>query len=1536
MRLPARLSTPAVFVVLVGVALWTALLNKTADDRSGNVLLGQACIAEGQACNGVNGQLSFLLAGVDQCCPGLRCINGICQQQGSICGNGVLDVGEQCDPVLPGSDCCTLQCTFKTAGTICRAGAGICDIGESCTGGDAECPMDGFEPANVTCRASTAACDPAEKCTGNGVDCPIDTNNCAASSAHASSRPTSSVGASSASAGASSAASAGGSSQAQSSSRPSSAGASSVAASSTPSSAAASAGSSQATADLELRLTCACAASGYPFLCSYKVVNNGPSPATNVHLMLDMTGDLVTSNFAALQMIGPGVLIQVGDSTPAHVVWDFFSGPLSTGVSNAALNLQYLDYAPGASGNNPTTMTWTITQSSPQDPNPSNNTIVVTVPPRSTCASSASSQNAGSQQSSPRSSSRPSSAATSGGASSAVCSACAGICAAQSANITARCTDITTPSTVTMGQQFNASMTFKNTGQTTWTPQNTFIAGSGLSPNIPIPSTVPPGQSFTWQQTVTAAADPVTLIYVVGQNGQDHATITSCQQAVTVESSPTTGANVAQCMGVVDSPLSAVTGQPTTIHVRMRNAGTATWTPGSYVLTAGGPGIVGGAVVGQLQQPVAPGEIANMDATFTPGPNTPGNNNYIVLTMMQGSSNFFDYCVYWFEPGEAASASSMNCASCQQQYCAASSAGSQGSAASSCTNPVTSILSMPGLQSIIVYEQSSGPAPVPAQSYTFPVNDARLRQDIAQGPGTYDFSTGAEHYDVFISNAQGVLDPNGAYVTIESNRPGNNANQDTGNNIDAVRLRFGNANVHANAVAKVTLGTGLSGAYQTNQGYATRALGAPDAAGLAGVTFLGDGQSAIVLGFPPFCPGGGSSAGSQGSAASQVCLPDEMRVNITQTQGGIPSTTTVAGTTFDDDEPFPLVANGTHIVDPAPSPITSLSGRRGQGYVEFFARSWGTPRGVGGTITLTGDADFIGKSDTAQTQALVAADMDMDSANVGAPPDFIKITGPKTAEFYMYYNWPGDAFTVFYGCPGTNMSSSAGSQGSGGSGGSRGSSVSSGASSSQIVICGNGRREGYEQCDDGNTQNGDCCNRLCTIENGCSCTSGGGTIGATQPSGGSWFTRLFANLWASLFGVPSSLIGQTTPPTPTCVTGIPTCGANWVVSCPSPWQATVDGPPICNWEGKVFCVVGQTNYNAICTPGTASHFNPDPNYVPGGTCPANTYCDTIVQNNQCIFRHDPCPAGTRRFCPDNIGKCSPPGQACRGDCCICQSTASGGGSSARGGGSSAAARGNGDICTPVCGDGIVKAPEECDDGDTVNGDGCADDCTEEAGWTCDDGTATGRNGIGSCQCPKGQYWSPDQTGSSGQCITGTKSCNAVSTVIVPVCGCNGKTYQNECYAIADGVKIFTVGACAAGNNSSTTGGQLLGGAPVCGDGRCEGNEQIPMGVNSYMNCCEDCFPSFVPGPVCGDGICESERGEVMYPGRELCPAVPPYFYVCPRDCCPPFVPPPGPPPTCGNGICETDRGEIGVPGAPPVCPLPPAPYTCGPDCGFGQ
>lgn len=95
----------------------------------------------------------------------------------AVCGDGVIDGGEQCD--LGGANgaatsCCTTLCEYRAVGLTCRASAGDCDLIETCDGASATCPADTFEPANFVCRPAAGGCDVAETCSGSGPVCPGD------------------------------------------------------------------------------------------------------------------------------------------------------------------------------------------------------------------------------------------------------------------------------------------------------------------------------------------------------------------------------------------------------------------------------------------------------------------------------------------------------------------------------------------------------------------------------------------------------------------------------------------------------------------------------------------------------------------------------------------------------------------------------------------------------------------------------------------------------------------------------------------------------------------------------------------------------------------------------------------------------------------------------------------------------------------------------------------------------------------------------------------------------------------------------------------------------------------------------------------------------------------------------------------------------------------------------------------------------------------------------------------------------------------
>ncbi|MBN8612369.1 MAG: hypothetical protein J0L92_17370 [Deltaproteobacteria bacterium] len=132
---------------------------------------------------------------------------------GPVCGNGMIESGEQCD----GGACCNpTTCQFQASSVVCRAQANECDVAELCTGTSAACPatdaavapgtacgdsgfggggpvtascdapdtcagtvgatavcVDNFQPPSVVCRVAVSDCDAAEFCTGTGPTCPV-------------------------------------------------------------------------------------------------------------------------------------------------------------------------------------------------------------------------------------------------------------------------------------------------------------------------------------------------------------------------------------------------------------------------------------------------------------------------------------------------------------------------------------------------------------------------------------------------------------------------------------------------------------------------------------------------------------------------------------------------------------------------------------------------------------------------------------------------------------------------------------------------------------------------------------------------------------------------------------------------------------------------------------------------------------------------------------------------------------------------------------------------------------------------------------------------------------------------------------------------------------------------------------------------------------------------------------------------------------------------------------------------------------------
>jgi cysteine-rich repeat protein len=183
-------------------------------------------------------------------------------------------------------------------------------------------------------------------------------------------------------------------------------------------------------------------------------------------------------------------------------------------------------------------------------------------------------------------------------------------------------------------------------------------------------------------------------------------------------------------------------------------------------------------------------------------------------------------------------------------------------------------------------------------------------------------------------------------------------------------------------------------------------------------------------------------------------------------------------------------------------------------------------------------------------------------------------------------------------------------------------------------------------------------------------------------------------------------------------------------------------------------------------------------------------------------------------------------------------------------------------CPPLrierCGDGVVTTGEVCDDGNLESGDGCSGDCkVVEAGFRCPvpgkrcvpicgDGAV-----IGGETCDDGNTLDGD--GCSSRCRLEPDHA---------VCGDGITTPDEECDC-GDG-SVPAPDGCSGSNDDAAYGGcttSCTWGA-FCGDGAVNGPEQCDLGpYNGAVDGRDGCTRGCTKPPYCGDGIVEPDRGE---------------------------------------------------------------------------
>ncbi|MBU1221228.1 DUF4215 domain-containing protein [Myxococcota bacterium] len=199
--------------------------------------------------------------------------------------------------------------------------------------------------------------------------------------------------------------------------------------------------------------------------------------------------------------------------------------------------------------------------------------------------------------------------------------------------------------------------------------------------------------------------------------------------------------------------------------------------------------------------------------------------------------------------------------------------------------------------------------------------------------------------------------------------------------------------------------------------------------------------------------------------------------------------------------------------------------------------------------------------------------------------------------------------------------------------------------------------------------------------------------------------------------------------------------------------------------------------------------------------------------------------------------------------------------------------------TELCGNGTVDVGEQCDDGNTMNHDGCDSSCRWEPmcgngridiGEECDDGNFANGDGCNiSCEV---------ETGCGNGILEVGEQCDDDN--LNDGDGCSSNCIVEGTITCGNGILEYTEG-CDDGNTVDGDGcSSTCMKENGCGDGNLVAPEQCDDGnAISGDGCSYDCLVEF----ICGNGQCNPEQGE----NCELCP----------QDCCD----------DCGNGIL--DDGE---------------------------
>ncbi len=414
------------------------------------------------------------------------------------------------------------------------------------------------------------------------------------------------------------------------------------------------------------------------------------------------------------------------------------------------------------------------------------------------------------------------------------------------------------------------------------------------------------------------------------------------------------------------------------------------------------------------------------------------------------------------------------------------------------------------------------------------------------------------------------------------------------------------------------------------------------------------------------------------------------------------------------------------------------------------------------------------------------------------------------------------------------------------------------------AVCGNGKQEGLEACDDGNATNGDGC------ENDCTKTCLPGPVGDKFCDDGN------------------------------ACNGVETCGADNKCTVGKP---LVEGDA-CG-TGKL-CKAGLC-IDASCGDGVVSGAEEcdDGNVTDGDGCDMCKHSCVSTDPTRDCSGGDPCAGAST--CDDATHTCAPGTPLADGTSCgtgkICKAAT---------------------CVSASCGDGVVTAPEECDLGaGNGPGTGCEVDCKLSCAndAACGDGNPC--NGAETCQAVTVDGKSGKKCAAGTPLADGTscgsgKTCKA-GACAAPTCG-NGTIDPGEdCdFGAGNGAGTGCETSCkfsCTKSPDSCSDGNACNGVETCQTVTVSGKTGQKCSSGTPLAACAACGSGGVcvagscATSICGDGCVDATKGEQCEPkSTATCDAS-----------CKTIVPA-----VCGNGIRETgetcdDSGKVNLDGCDATC-----------------